>query len=207
MIAPACLRPLLGPAALCLAVLPSLSQPARAVLVNISGTDYDVLVTKRSLADDPSFFSPTWMPWFTADPGNNALAYVFASAVFAQLGTNTYPDFPSVPGGPLFAYAHDATDVFAVFQDTNDSNIQNETTVSRTVPFNYAYVNPSNVSPVPAPLPLAGVAIALRCSRSLRSRRRRMLYLSQSPHGFLIEFTSSPACTNSALVRQCHLRR
>jgi hypothetical protein len=182
MIALARLRRLLCPAALCLAALPSLSQPARAVLVNISGTNYDVLVTNRSLADDPSFFSSTWMPWFTADPGNNALAYDFASAVFDQLGTNTYPDFPSVPGGPLFAYSHNTTHVFAVFQDTNDSNIQNETTVSRTVPFNYAYVNASNVLPVPAPLPLAGVAIALRCSRSLRSRRRRMLELSHATH-------------------------
>lgn len=178
MTAPARLRRLLSPAALCLAGLPLLSPPARAVLVNVSGTYYDVLVTSRSLADDPSLFSTTWMPWFTADPVNNTLAYDFASAVFDQLGTNTYPGFPSVTGGPLFAYANDATSVYAVFQDTNDSNIQYETTVSRTLPFNFAYVNPSNVSAVPVPLPLAGVAIALRCSRSLRSRRRRRLEMS-----------------------------
>ena len=164
----------LGPAALFSAALPILCSPVRAVLINISGTYYDILVTKRSQAEDPTFFSPAMMPWYTGDQADNALAYDFALAVFDQLGTNTYPGFTSVSGGPLFAYASDLTDVFAVFQDVDDSSVQYETAVSREAPLNFAYAKPAPASQVPAPLPLAGAAIAFRYSRSLRSGKRSL---------------------------------
>lgn len=149
-------------------------SPARAVLINISGTYYDILVAKRSQAEDPAFFSPVMMPWYTGDQADNALAYDVALAVFDRLGTNTYPGFASVGGGPLFAYASDLTDVFAVFQDVDDSSVQYDTAVSRAVPFNYAYAKPALVPQAPAPLPLAGAAIAFRFSRSLRSGKKSL---------------------------------
>ena len=149
------------------------SSPSKAVEISVAGNYYDVLVANRSFVDDPSFFSSVLMPWFTGDTTDNTLAYDFAQSVFNQLGSDTYPGF-SDPGGPLFAYAKDSTNVFAVFQDANDPGIQNDINVSPAQSYNYAYAVPV-VSPtaVPGALPLTGIAMGFGWSRNLRARQRR----------------------------------
>jgi hypothetical protein len=141
--------------------------PAAAVIVYVGGQSFDILVTNRSYDQEPSLFTLLAMPWFTGDSADPSLAFDFAQAVNDQLGENTYAGFPG-KGGPLFAFANTATDVFAAFQDTNDLNVQNEIQVPTDQTFNYAYLNPN---PVPGPLPLAGAAVALRWSRALRQRQ------------------------------------
>lgn len=149
------------------------SLPAKAVVVSVGGTNYDVLVTNRSYNEDPSFFSPGLMPWFTGDSTDNSLAYDFAQAVNNQLGSYTYAGFPG-SGGPLFAYAVDATNVFAVFQDSNNAGLQNDIAVTPGQPYPYAYGIPvASPTGAPGPLPLAGAAIGFRWSRSLRTRLGR----------------------------------
>jgi|688.fasta_scaffold165242_2 hypothetical protein len=148
-----------------------LSAPAaHAVVVTVGGTSYDVLVTNRAYTDDPSFFSSASMPWFTANPADNNLAYEFAAAVFDQLGSFYYPGFTE-PGGPLFAFAINTPNILAVFQETNDPNIQNETNVVTSQAYNYAYATSAPVpTSVPSPLPLIGAVAALRAARRLRHR-------------------------------------
>lgn len=146
--------------------------PARAVLVNVAGNSYDVLVTNRAYDLDPSLFNISSMPWFTGDVLDNGLAYDFAQAVYDQLGSNAYPGFVGA-GGPLFAYAFSTPDVYAVFQDASFLAVQNEIQVLGSVGFSYAYVNsPAASTGVPAPLPFAGAALGFGWSRSLRSRLR-----------------------------------
>lgn len=149
------------------------SFPSKAVVISVAGNPYDVLVANRSFVDDPSFFSSVLMPWFTGETTDNSLSYDFAQTVFNQLGSYTYPGF-SGPAGPLFAYAEDPTNIFAVFQDVFDSSIQNEIAISPAQVYNYAYAVPF-VSPAAAPgaLPLAGVAMGFSWSRNLRARLHR----------------------------------
>jgi hypothetical protein len=146
--------------------------PARAVIVNVSGISYDVLASNRAYDVDPSLFNSSAMPWFTGNVLNSGLAYDFAQAVYDQLGSNSYSGFAGA-GGPLFAYASSSPDVYAVFQDTFNLAVQNETQVSGSGTFSYAYVNvPAASTGVPAPLPVAGAALGFGWSRSLRSRLR-----------------------------------
>jgi hypothetical protein len=148
--------------------------PAHAVVVNLSGNSYDVLVANRSYDGDPSLFNTTTMPWFTGDSANNSLAYDFAQAVYNQLGSNAYPGFAGL-GGPLFAYAYPSPSVSAVFQDVADLAVQLDLQVSGAGTFSYAYVSApaAATTAVPGPLPFAGAALGFAWSRSLRSRVRR----------------------------------
>lgn len=150
-------------------------SPASAVLVQVGGQSYDLLVASRSYDQEPTLFAFSSMPWFTGNPADPNLAYDFAQAVNVQLGVNTYPGFAAM-GGPLFAFATDAMDVYAVFNEIGGSNVQNESQFGLSQVYNYAYINPVSPSgpmPAPGPLPLAAAAMALGWSRQLRSRQRR----------------------------------
>ena len=152
-----------------------LPQPAKAVLVIVGGTSYDVLVTNRSHEQEPTLFTVAKMPWFSGNIADPNLAYEFAQLVNGYLGSNSYPGFAAM-GGPLFAFATNATDVYAVFQEIGNPNVQNEIQVGRNQVYNYAYAMPSSPpppTPVPAPLPVAAAAMAFGWSRQLRSRQRR----------------------------------
>jgi hypothetical protein len=142
--------------------------PAGAVVVNVQGQNYDVLVTNRSYASEPSLFNASSMPWFTGDKDSKDAAYDFALAVGAMLGSNNYSGFASL-GGPLFAHAVEAGNVYSVFQDLDNSSIQNDLTVDTSTAYNFAYVK--SVA-VPGPLPLAAAAVGLGWSRQLRRRLR-----------------------------------
>lgn len=137
-------------------------EKAQAVVVNVSGIDYNVTTFTGSYNDFSSRFSVTEMPWFGKA---TTTVDAFVSAVGAQLG------FPNSLGGNLTPF----------YARSIGSNVQVRATDSTAVVFGTAilltqsrvYAVATEVSasaPVPGPLPLFGAAAAFRWSRRLRSR-------------------------------------
>ena len=159
------------------------TAPADAVsiMVPIQGvpTSFDVLISERSYASDPSLFSIASMPWW----GDNNLASSFAEKVYNQLGLGSFPT-NTTDNGPLFAYAINPAPlasgggIAAVVADLNALGVVYELSgpdsLDPALTYRYAYVpSQSSTTAVPAPIPALGLAIAWRWSRHSRRRCRR----------------------------------
>ncbi len=135
---------------------------ASAIVVNVSGVNYDVITFTGNYDSNAVKFNSTDMPWW----GNGTVANAFATAVGTQLG------LPNTPGqqGPYFAFSSSAQTV------NNQVYFNNLGVVGFGQPTSQAAVyailvsqSPSSSS-VPSPLPLFGAAAAFGWSRRLRSR-------------------------------------
>ncbi len=165
----------------------SAAQPAAAMIFNVGGVDYDVLLFQTSPDATPDLFGtpPTGsMPWF----GDQSLANTFAVAVGDSLGIPTSITPGAFELGPLFAWELSGGDVYldaycgpnntfpciagTVYsfgpQPPDGGNTYGNLPSSAI----YSYAVATRITPVPAPapLPLLGAAAAFGCSRRLRKR-------------------------------------
>jgi len=152
---------------------------ARAVSINVSGTDYEIFYISTSYNANPDLFgaaSPGLMPWW----GSEALAYTFGFAVYGQLGDDVY----QAGYGPVFAYNYDSAgfgEVYGVAQSTQDTDDQlffdssDPLAASETHPYAYARANTS----VPGPMPLFGAAAAFGWARRLRNNQKLITRISR----------------------------
>jgi hypothetical protein len=158
------------------------SSPAGAVSITVPiqgvSTSFDVLITERSHARDPSLFSIASMPWW----GDNSLAGSFAEQVYDLLGPGSAPP-NTTDYGPLFAYAFDSAPfasgggLAAVVADLNapgviyDFELGSSDRLDPALTYRYAYVpSQSATTGVPAPIPALGLAMAWGWSRNNRRR-------------------------------------
>jgi hypothetical protein len=149
--------------------------PAKAVIITVSGTQYDVRTQTIDYVSDPTKFNVTDMPWW----GNDPLALAFANVV---RNSNPFtPPFPNTGGtfatdtSPLFAYSESAGVVNAygslnsgpppntLYSDSRASNLS--LVYAYTVP-----ITPPSSSNAPAPLPILGAAAAFAWGRKIRAR-------------------------------------
>lgn len=169
--------------ATCLGVsLIAASSPAGAVSITVPiqgvSTSFDVLITERSYASDPSLFSIATMPWWE----DNSLATSFAEQVYNQLGFGSFPP-NTTDNGPLFAYALDPAPstgggLAAVVADLSALGVINELSgpdsLDPALIYRYAYVPfQSATTGVPAPIPALGLVMAWSWSRNNRRLCRR----------------------------------
>ena len=155
---------------------------ANALIVNISGIDYNVTTFEGSPgAGLTKFNTPAnggTMPWW----GDDALAVEFATAVGTALGTTNGPNIPigccgvdifdpaNTVTGPFFATSA-GEPVYAAFYNFNTNTVGFFTDFDYFATYTYAEVLPSPPpSSVPGPLPLFGAAAAFAHSRRLRKR-------------------------------------
>lgn len=153
-------------AVLSTAALPFLSaSPAAAVVVNVGGNSYDVMVLNTSYDASTSVFQLPpigQMPWW----GNDLLASDFAAQVYNSLGSGWDADY-----GPVFAHSESLGQVLGLTQSLSNPLDQIDVTPATSTTVTYAIAT-SLVSPVPGPLPLFGAASAFGWSRQLRARLR-----------------------------------
>lgn len=139
---------------------------ARAVIVNVGGTNYNVTTFQGTYSGNLSKFNTPGnggvMPWW----GNQTLAQQFATAVGSSFG---FPNVEEGNFGPAFAFSTTPPSQVVFFADFGPpygvgigSSPQNST-------FFYAQVAPAP-APVPGPLPAVGAAAAFGISRRLRHR-------------------------------------
>ena len=158
------------------------SNPAGAVSITVpiqgAPTSFDVLISERSYASDPSLFSIATMPWWR----DNSLASSFAELVYDQLGLGSFPT-NTTDYGPLFAYDFDPAPftsgggLAAVVADLSSLGVINELSspdnLDPALTYRYAYVpSQSATAGVPTPSPALGLAMAWGWSRSSRRRCR-----------------------------------
>jgi hypothetical protein len=168
--------------ATCLGVsLIGASTPAGAVSITVPiqgvSTNFDVLITERSYASDPSLFSIATMPWWE----DYSLASSFAEQVYDQLGLGSFPP-NTTDYGPLFAYALDPAPstgggLAAVVADLSAPGfiyeLSGPDSLDPALIYRYAYVpSQSATTGVPAPIPALGLAMAWSWSRNNRRRCR-----------------------------------
>ena len=137
---------------------------ARALVVNVGGSDYDVTTVAGKYSDLQATLST--QPWF----GNATLAQTFANTVFDGLGSGD---------GPVFAYGV-FTQVFNPIISLDfaqgyfyDAAFTNTYYVEAYVEDAYTYAKAQlqpPVSSVPGPLPLFGAMAGFGMSRRLRAR-------------------------------------
>ena len=171
------------------AVLGLDSGAAKAVIVNISGIDYDVTTFVASF-DDPAvsakFATPAnggTMPWW----GDQTTAIIWSNAVNTALGTpNTVNLFgTNRPSGPRFAWEiFDSSPGneqvrFASFLPFINGTVSSVTEGPALRTSAEVLPSPSPTS-VPGPLPIFGAAAAFGMSRRLR---RRIRLVSDSNQG------------------------
>ncbi len=135
------------------------SGSAQAIVVNVSGVDYNV-----TTSTGPFPFTAGLMPWFGF--GNRDLALEFAEALAAVPGGNQALNYPSfgykfVPFDPI---DDDLVVYWQYNPDLNPPRIWEDiTSLSSTRTWALA-------APVPGPLPIFGAAAAFGMSRRLRRR-------------------------------------
>lgn len=145
------------------------AEEAQAVVVNVSGIDYDVTTFYGTYTGSTGLFTTAQMPWF----GSQGLANQFAQAVGTQLGTPNFNLF-----SPFYAYQAVSNSVTGSWLNSGGLNQGGAGfTDSRT--YAIATALPSgSASSVPGPLPLFGAAAAFGWSRRLRLR----ITVTQSDH-------------------------
>lgn len=181
--------PALGFIASGLAAIALDASRAKAFVVNISGTDYNITTFAGNPFDDFAKFNTPenggTMPWW----GNEALAIEFATAVGTALGSPNGPGIPINGGtlspsntltGPFFATLA-GEPVYAAFYNFTAGQVQSFIDFDFFVDYTYAEVLPSpSPTSVPGPLPIFGAAAAFGTSRRLR---RRIRLVSDSNQG------------------------
>jgi hypothetical protein len=144
------------------------AAPAKAFVVNFSGSLYDVSVLETSYDSSTSSFAlpPLGkMPWWGSQPN----ADFFAEQVFSSLGEGS-----TIGYGPLFAYTYDSSiaEVMGSLQDLSAPGSLTDGTATASATVKFAIATETSFSPVPGPLPLFGVTAAFGLSRQLRRRIR-----------------------------------
>jgi hypothetical protein len=143
----------------------SAQAPAKAFLVTINGSNYDV--TSQRISYNSHTDLMTGQPWW----GDGNLAQLFASTVAYNLGTISA--FGNTTG-PIFAYginneAHPLLGKAHIYQwDSSTHSFLGETldfAVATFIP-----PTPPAPSPVPLPAPILGSFVAFKMSRRLRTR-------------------------------------
>jgi hypothetical protein len=145
--------------------------PAKAVIINVAGTNYDVRTQTIDYNSDPTKFNATDMPWW----GNNPLALAFASAVVASNPfTPPYPNTLTDPTSPLFAYSFTSPNVatYGAYDNAGTPTLYSAAQPGAAT-LVYAYtvpITPPSSSNAPAPLPILGAAAAFAWGRKIRAR-------------------------------------
>jgi hypothetical protein len=117
-------------------IFAGLLQPARAVVVNVGGLDYNITTITGTYAANSALL--TQQPWYTNSPTSPGSALTFANALGNQLGlTNT---IASTSYGPIFAYYNSGFDsnVYASAWTTGGAVNFNGPPLSDGVTYTYA---------------------------------------------------------------------
>lgn len=154
-------------AASALATLSLIPDSAKALVVNVGGTNYDVTTFTGKFSDNVSKFatpaSGGVMPWW----GDEGLAAQFAAAVNGNLG---YPNSLN-ENSEFYAYSV-STGVNMRYKFSGNSNTPAGFfggSVSPVSSYTWAQASLAPAA-VPAPLPLFGAAAAFGFSRRLKKR-------------------------------------
>ncbi len=152
-------------AAVALAALAAVSLgsgSAQAYVVAVNSLQYDVTTFTGSYSGDTARFSSTYMPWYTGNGNDKALATAFAAAVGNNLGTG-------LNGGQGLYFAYYSTGS-RPFDSVGICINGGGCPTARSNSSSYVYAQVLPAAPVPAPLPLFGAGAAFGFSRQLRKR-------------------------------------
>jgi hypothetical protein len=134
---------------------------AKAVIVNVGGTDYEIITITDTYANISA--NPLYgMPWF----GDSSLATTFTGNTGTSTGSLQTVSIGGndVEVGPIFAYS--STDGY-VYEPSGPAVLPFTFAAGDT----YAFaVVPNPPAATPGPLPLLGAAAAFSASRRLRHR-------------------------------------
>ena len=146
----------LGAAAV-LTVISLSPQEARALVVTVNSTQYDVTTFSGSYNNSFAKFSSVFMPWY----GDTTLAQNFAAAVGAGLD---YVNDTSL-NSPYFATSLSGGDVNMWYTFRNNSSAM----YGGAIPRNDSYQWAEAVA-VPGPVPILGIPVVVAYCRKLKER-------------------------------------
>ena len=146
----------LGAAAV-LTVISPCPQEARALVVTVNSTQYDVTTFSGSYSNSNAKFSSVFMPWY----GNTTLTQNFAAAVGAGLG---YVNDGSI-NSPYFADSFSSNQVNMWYTFISDPS----TIRGANIPRNDSYEWAEAVA-VPGPVPILGIPVVVAYCRKLKER-------------------------------------
>ena len=144
-------------AAVALAVISLSPQEARALVVTVNSTQYDVTTFTGNYNKSSSRFSISSMPWY----GNTTLADNFATAVGAGLG---YVN-DSLNNSPYFATSRDSDKVYLSYTYRNDPSGSYRGAIWRSETYYWA-----EAVAVPGPVPILGIPVVVAYCRKLKQR-------------------------------------
>jgi hypothetical protein len=136
------------------------SGSAQAIVVNVSGIDYNV-----TTFTGPFPFPVGPMPWFGF--GNSDLALEFAEALAAVPGGNQALNYPSFG---YYVTPFDLFDDYVVLYWQYNPNLNPPRLWEGGVSLSFSTRIWAQAAPVPGPLPIFGAAAAFGMSRRLRRR-------------------------------------